>query len=189
MCTLERTFLKNAEDELDQRPAAALRYRMGFYDPPVRELMTMLAAEAGQGAPLGRLYADSLAHALAIRFLFLGEERQRTRAAVSALPAHLLWRVRERMHDLCAELDLQTLAAESGYSRSHFLRMFQAATGCTPHRYLLQLRLERARELMRRRATSLIDIAVDCGFSSHAHMTKVFRQLLGVTPTQYRRNL
>jgi AraC family transcriptional regulator len=163
---------------------------VGFFDPPVRQLMTMLAAEASQGAPLGRLYADSLAHALAIRFLFLGaEERQGIRAAVSALPVHLLRRVHERMRDLCSDVDLETLAGESGYSRSHFLRMFQAATGYTPHRYLLQLRLERAQELMRRRATSLIDIAADCGFSSQAHMTKVFRQLLGMTPTQYRRNM
>jgi len=75
------------------------------------------------------------------------------------------------------------------YSRSHFLRMFETATGLTPHRYLLQLRLERAQELMRKGSTSLIDIAALCGFSSHAHMSRVFRQLLGVTPSQYRRNL
>jgi AraC family transcriptional regulator len=87
------------------------------------------------------------------------------------------------MHDLVADLDLQTLAAESGYSRSHFLRMFEAATGLTPHRYLLQFRLERAQKLMSERAISLIDIAALCGFSSHAHMSRVFRQLLGVTPS------
>jgi AraC family transcriptional regulator len=107
----------------------------------------------------------------------------------SPLPRHLLQRVVERMHDLVADLDLQALAAESGYSRSHFLRMFEAATGLTPHRYLLQLRLERAQELIRKGSTSLIDIAALCGFSSHAHMSRIFRQLLGVTPSRYRRNL
>jgi AraC family transcriptional regulator len=107
----------------------------------------------------------------------------------SPLPRHLLQRVLERMHDLVADLDLQTLAAESGCSRSHFLRMFEAATGRTPHRYVQQLRLERAQELIRKGSTPLIDIAALCGFASHAHMSRVFRQLLGVTPSQYRRNL
>jgi AraC family transcriptional regulator len=93
------------------------------------------------------------------------------------------------MHDPVADLDLQTLAAETGYSRSHFLRMFETATGLTPHRYLLQLRLERAQELIRKGSTSLIDIAALCGFSSHAHMSRVFRQVLGITPSQYRRSL
>lgn len=93
------------------------------------------------------------------------------------------------MHDLNANLNLQALATETGYSRSHFLRMFQAATGVTPHRYLLQLRLERAQELMKRGCASLIDIAFLCGFSSHAHMARMFRHFLGVTPSEYRRNL
>src|SRR4029077_12375702 len=165
-------------------------YRTGFHDATLRQLMRLLEAEASQGGPSGRLYADHLAHALVMRFLLLGRtQRDNACAAASPLPRHLLQRVLERMHDLVANPDLQTLAAESGYSRSHFLRMFEAATGLTPHRYLLQLRLERAQQLMREGSTSLIDIAALCGFSSHAHMSRVFRQLLGVTPSQYRRNL
>jgi AraC family transcriptional regulator len=93
------------------------------------------------------------------------------------------------MHDLSSNLDMQSLAAETGYSRSHFLRLFRAATGCAPHHYLLQLRLKRAQELMRQERTSLIDIAAACGFSSHAHMSRLFRQMIGLTPTDYRRNL
>jgi AraC family transcriptional regulator len=67
--------------------------------------------------------------------------------------------------------------------------MFQASTGMPPHRYLLQLRIERARELMREKEMSLIDIAAECGFSSHSHMSRAFRQFMGVTPTSFRRNL
>jgi AraC family transcriptional regulator len=92
------------------------------------------------------------------------------------------------MHDLNVRPDLQTLASESGYSR-HFLRMFQSSTGVAPHHYLLQLRMQPARELMRDKALSLIDIAADCGFSSHAHMARAFRQYMGVTPSRFRRNL
>ena len=81
------------------------------------------------------------------------------------------------------------LAKESGYSRVHFLRMFRAATGYPPHNYLLNLRVERARELLANPTLSLTDIALECGFSSHSHLSRVFRQVLGATPSEYRRGL
>jgi AraC family transcriptional regulator len=190
LCALEPAFVSSVEDEDNEPPTTRLPYQTGFHDATLRQLMRLLEAEAIQGGPSGRLYADHLAHALVMRFLLQGRTRRGNASpAAWPLPRHLLQRVLERMHDLVADLDLQTLAAESGYSRSHFLRMFEAATGLTPHRYLLQLRLERAQELIRKGSTSLIDIAALCGFSSHAHMSRVFRQLLGVTPSQYRRNL
>src|SRR5260370_35800496 len=91
------------------------------------------------------------------------------------------------MHDLNSNLDLQSLAAETGYSRSHFLRLFRAATGCAPHHYLLQLRLKRAQELMRQERASLIDIAAACGFSGHAHSLSLFHPMNGLKPTPYPR--
>jgi AraC family transcriptional regulator len=190
LCALEPAFVSCVEEELNQPPTTRLPYRTGFHDATLRQLMRLLEAEASQGGPSGRLYADHLAHALVMRFLLHGRtERDNACATASPLSRHLLQRVLERMHDLVDDLDLQTLAAESGYSRSHFLRMFETATGLTPHRYLLQLRLERAQELMRKGSASLIDIAALCGFSSHAHMSRIFRQLLGMTPSQYRRHL
>jgi AraC family transcriptional regulator len=190
LCALEPGFVNDVEDELDRRPTTKLHYQTGFQDATLRQLMTLLGEEASQGGPSGRLYADHLAHAMAVRFLLLERtERRRASAAVSALPRHALRRVVDRMHDFDANLDLQTLAGECGYSRSHFLRMFRAATGVSPHRYLLQLRLEHAQELLKQGCESLIDVAAACGFSSHAHMSRAFRQLLGVTPTEYRRNL
>jgi len=100
----------------------------------------------------------------------------------------LLQRVLDRMKaDLATDLDLSTLAAESGYSRSHFLRTFRAAMGCSPHQWLTMLRVEQARTILRGNSSSLIDIALDCGFSSHAHFSNTFRKIVGVTPSEYRR--
>jgi AraC family transcriptional regulator len=90
--------------------------------------------------------------------------------------------------DLATDLDLSTLAAESGYSRSHFLRTFRAAMGCSPHQCLTRLRVEQAKTILRENSISLIDIALDCGFSSHAHFSNTFRQIVGVTPSEYRRS-
>jgi AraC family transcriptional regulator len=189
LCFLEPAFVNGIVEELDRRPPEEPQTRSNIDDPPTRELITLLAAEAGEGGPLGRLYADHLAHSAAIRVLFSKSAEPRTRASGTALPRHLLGRVLERMHNLNLDLDLQTLAAETGYSRSHFLRMFRAATGQTPHRYLLQLRVQRAQELMGRGKVPLIDIAASCGFSSQAHMSRVFRQVLAVTPSEFRRSL
>ena len=104
------------------------------------------------------------------------------------LQRRLLQRVLDRMKaDLASDLDLGTLAAESGYSRSHFLRTFRAVMGSSPHRWLTSLRVERAKTILREDAISLIDIAFNCGFSSHAHFSNTFRQIVGVTPGEYRR--
>ncbi len=111
------------------------------------------------------------------------------RSLCGKLQRRLLQRVLDRMNvDLAADLDLNTLAAESGYSRSHFLRTFRAVMGCSPHRWLTRLRVEQAKTILREQSISLIDIALACGFSSHAHFSNTFRQIVGVTPSDYRRS-
>jgi AraC family transcriptional regulator len=61
--------------------------------------------------------------------------------------------------------------------------------GCTPFRYLSQLRVKRAQAMMRNKTLRLIDVALECGFSSHSQLSRVFRQIIGVTPSEYRRNI
>ena len=108
---------------------------------------------------------------------------------VSPLPKYILHRVIERMRNLDTKLSLEVLAKESGYSRVHFVRMFRAATGYPPHSYLLKLRVDRVRELQATSTLSLTEIAIECGFSSHSHLSRVFRQVMGATPSEYRRSL
>lgn len=84
---------------------------------------------------------------------------------------------------------LQQLAGAAAMSPYHFCRSFKAATGTTPMRYLWQRRLDRAKEMLAGRASSLADVAVACGFSSQSHMTRAFKQALGVTPRAYRRSM
>jgi AraC family transcriptional regulator len=106
------------------------------------------------------------------------------------LVPYRLRRVVERMeHDRSKDLNLHTLASGSGYSRSHFLRAFYGSTGYTPHRFLVHLRVEKAKEMIRNGSSSLIDVALECGFSSHPHLSRAFRQVLGLTPSQYRRQI
>jgi AraC family transcriptional regulator len=190
---LHPDFIVGIEGELDKRPKGRFRPLYGTVAPDLKNLLRLLLKESETGGLCGTLYAESLIAALATRLLCATRsQKPHTSSRSSPLPPRALRRVLERMReDVSANLDLATLAAETGYSRAHFLRTFRAATGQTPHRYLLELRLEKARALMAGigRVTPLIDIAAECGFSSHAHLTAAFRSRFGVSPSAYRRNL
>ena len=188
---LDSTLVSELYSELERCPEEELRLQLHFQDPAAQQLMTLLLADANEGFSTERLYTEYLAQALAVRVLYQGEQtRPETKnRGASALPRHVLRRVIERMRCFDSDLSLQALANESGYSRVHFVRLFRAATGYSPHNYLLNLKLERAQESLKNPSMSLIDIALDCGFSSHSHMSRLFHKIVGVTPSAYRRSL
>ena len=189
ICLLDPSLLSAVERELDHYPSEQLHSIVNFHDIALQQLMALLHTDASHGQA-EELYTEHLTHALALRLLSLKESKTTKTKVLSPLPYHALRRVIERMKELGTNLTLEELAKESGgYSRHHFLRMFQAATGRTPHNYLIHLRLERAQELLKTRPVSLVDVASACGFSSHSHMTRVFRKILGVTPSEYQRYL
>jgi AraC family transcriptional regulator len=191
VCAVDSSLVSAMDAELEPRPTGELRLQANFQDPAAQQLMTLLVADANEGYTSEKLYTEHLAQALVLRTLYLGRHAkpQTNNGRTSALPGHVLRRTVERMRDFDGDLSLQALANESGYSRVHFVRMFKAATGYSPHNYLLNLKLERARELLKNPSLSLIDIALDCGFSSHSHMSRFFHKVVGVTPTAYRRTL
>jgi AraC family transcriptional regulator len=189
VCGLEPEFVEEVSAELDSNPAAQLRVQLDIRDESLGSLMRLLENAARSGQSSDNLYVDHLIYAFTLHLLSLGRGRQYTYARQGALPAHKLRRVIERMNaDFDTDLDLKTIAAESGYSRNHFLRMFRAATECTPHQYFLRLRIEKAQSLMKRQSLRIIDIAESCGFTSQSQFSRVFRRVIGVTPRQYRRD-
>lgn len=189
VCGLDPEFVEEVSDELDSNPVAQLRVQIDIRDESLDYLMRLLENAAKSGEPSDRLYVDHLIYSFTLRLLSLGQNKQLTYIPQGALPAHKLRRVIERMNaDLDTDLHLKMIAAESGYSRNHFLRMFRAATGCTPHQYLLRLRIEKAQSLMKNRSLRIIDIAESCGFTSQSQFSRVFRRVIGVKPRQYRRD-
>lgn len=189
-CALEEDFTRGVIEELDRQVVPRPVFRGGIQDKSIRRIIGMLAEELEAERPLGRLYVDSLAHALETRYLLLDcASDARPDSGVTTLPPRILNRVLEKIEaNLDTDLSLDSLAEESGYSRAHFLRMFREATGLTPHRYILNLRLSRAQDYLKQKGSSIIDVAVSCGFSSQSHMTAVFRQRLETTPAEFRRN-
>jgi transcriptional regulator of acetoin/glycerol metabolism/AraC-like DNA-binding protein len=96
-------------------------------------------------------------------------------------------RVREYVDaHLGGSMDLATLAGVAGVSIHHFARGFKQSAGVTPHNYLTQKRVERAQDLLGNTDLSLSEIALAVGFSDQSHLARHFRQMLGVTPGQFR---
>jgi AraC family transcriptional regulator len=188
ICLLPPSLLREVESELDHSVSGDFSLRLNFQDKPLEQLVKLLQHDTAEDGPCERLYSEYLSYALAMRVLSLKGATPTDCRTAPALPYWVLRRVLERMNELRDNLTLGELAKESRYSRNHFLRMFRAATGRTPHGYLIQLRVERAQELLRKQRGPLIDVAMDCGFSSHSHMTRAFRKILGVTPREYKRN-
>jgi len=190
-CAFDEAFVKGVGDELEGRlPSPPHGKRGDLRDRAISEILNLLFAEVQSGGASGRLYVDSLAQALTIRFLSLGERRPTRSSGTAIFPQQHLFRVQELIESrLEADLTLQELASEIGYSRSHFLRMFHATTGMTPHRYVLNRRIERARRLLGGADMSIADVAYCCGFSSQAHLTLAFRKVCGLTPGEYRREV
>jgi AraC family transcriptional regulator len=82
---------------------------------------------------------------------------------------------------------LEVGMAELGdISQCHCGRLFKQALGLSPYQYLLQQRVERAKQLLKQKDKPVVEIALDCGFNSHSHFGRKFRQLTGMTPKAYR---
>jgi AraC-like DNA-binding protein len=93
-------------------------------------------------------------------------------------------RIRDCLHDDRDGIDLTTLARETGLSRFQVLRTFKRRYGLPPHAYQLAVRLARARHLLAD-GMAPANVATECGFVDQSHLTRHFRQFLGVTPMAY----
>jgi AraC-like DNA-binding protein len=83
-------------------------------------------------------------------------------------------------------LDIQSLSQVASVSEAHFIRTFKATFGETPHRYLQRRRVERAMYLLRESDRSVTDICMDVGFTSLGTFSRTFRDIVRVTPSEYR---
>src|SRR5580658_7812108 len=84
-------------------------------------------------------------------------------------------------------LDLDRLAAESGFSKFHFARSFKDAFGETPTQYLTRRRVERAKDLLRHANLTVTETCMMVGFSSLGSFSSCFSKLVGMSPSAYQR--
>jgi AraC family transcriptional regulator len=101
------------------------------------------------------------------------------------------WQLRRATDFICAHLggniSLEQLASVCDLSVSYFARGFKKGTGLPPHRWLVEMRLEKAKDLLLNTKTPLAEVAVGCGFVDQSHFTKMFFRATGNTPGSWRR--
>lgn len=134
---------------------------------------------------------DDRFHLLALRIVeLLTGERPDWRRDGGGFTEPILARLVARVDDmLAAPPSLQELALDTGLSPGHFARKFRLSCGMSLSHFILQRRTRRALELIRTSTTPLCTLALDLGFDSQSHFTRVFRALTGMTPGRFRREI
>lgn len=176
------SFLTDLLREVSGRDSVSPR----FQSPMVRDPVLATAFCRAHGACL---FGDSLEGESAM-IEVLGEllSRHSTPRPPRAPDRHGVRGVR-RVKDfiesrLSQRLSLASLAEIGGYSKYHFLRLFKRETGLTPHAYLVNRRIDRAQDLLRR-GVPIAEVALEVGFCDQAHLTGSFRRQVGVTPGEF----
>jgi AraC family transcriptional regulator len=159
-------------------------------DPQLEAISMLLLTELKQDNLGSRLYIESLSNMLAVQLLRQYSTAQPQLAVYEGgLPQRQLMQVFDYIHEhLSRDIKLADLAGLIGMSQFHFSHLFKQSIGTSPYQYLLQQRIERAKQLLKQTDRSIMDIALECGFNSHSHLSKQFRQLVGITPKAYRAN-
>jgi AraC family transcriptional regulator len=168
-----------------------LRYSRKFAEPRLSAMVAAAHAEMVAGFPSGRLFLDSVEQAMAVALVNGHAVRHRpVQLYRGGLGSARLRRIRELVHaKMEDDLSLDEMAQSVGLSTAHFARMFRKSTGETPHQFVLRQRLERAKAMLRAPGARVLDVAVACGFKTQQHFAQVFRDLWGVSPTEYRQDL
>jgi AraC family transcriptional regulator len=180
------TLLERTTQELKQRELELIP-QLAIDDPVIQQLALAIETEIHTGCLSGSLYGESLGIALAARLVHnYAASKPALEFTDRGLPRSQLARVINYIQaNLTQDLSISELATLTNMSASHFSRCFKRSMGIAPHQYLLHQRVERAKQLLTQRSIAISTIALDCGFANQTHLTKVFRQLTGMTPRAY----
>lgn len=159
-------------------------------DQVMRHLAHSLAPAFEKPEQANRLFVDHVGMAVCAHVLhtYGGYDHARVQNYRGCLTPRQERLVKEKIAaNLDADLPLDELARECNLSVSHFARAFRKSTGLPPHRWLLQVRIEKAKQLLRDADLSLSEISLMCGFADQSHFTRVFTRMESVSPGAWRR--
>lgn len=170
-------------DELRHEPGRAL------LDPVAKHLLLAIRPALSAPAQASELFVDYVAMALATHVAHTyGGMRVRAEPDIGKLARWQERRAKELLAaNLAGNITLAELAKECALSIRHFTRAFRGTTGMSPHAWLLNLRIEKAKQLLAHSRCTLAEIGLDCGFADQSHFSRVFQRSVGVSPGAWRR--
>jgi AraC family transcriptional regulator len=155
-------------------------------DPTLHHIAMALRAGVQTGDALDRMYGEGLSTALGAHLLreygatVLGPKRQYGR-----LPRKKLVRAVEYIQDqLNTDLTVSGIAQAVGMSPDHFTRLFKKSTGQSPHQYVVEARVRKAKELLRTGKFTISEAAFHVGFVDQSHLTRHFKRVFGLPPSR-----
>ncbi|OMD98372.1 hypothetical protein BSK54_23170 [Paenibacillus odorifer] len=174
----ESGYLKEGHIQLDRK--------FHVKDSKLLQLGLWMLEELQNGGAKGKIYSDSLSNMLIIHLLqhysSVIPQHSNSKTPANQEIFQVIQFMRERLED---EIQLTDLATMANMSQSHFIRIFKQQTGYTPHNYLIRLRIERSKFLIRSGKIGLKEIASQVGFADQGHFTRLFKRETGLTPKLY----
>ena len=190
---LPRSAFDEVADDANARRIDDLRvpHGRGVADATIRGLGLSLVGGFERTHEVNRIFLEHVGFAVCAHIAQVyGGMRPNSIGRRGGLAA---WQERRAKDLLAANLDggiaLFDIAQECRLSVSHFSRAFRQSTGVAPHGWLLNRRVELAKDLLRDRDASLSDVALRCGFADQSHFTRVFTRRAGVSPGAWRRGV
>jgi AraC family transcriptional regulator len=189
---LTEAHVQACADEVAGGRTVELLPRVAFEDPATAGLLGILSDEAVQDNESSRLFMEEAIDLLCLRLVH-------GHSSLNALPTPLPrggladWQVRKvtafMRDNLHRQVGLDELAALVHLSRFHFCTAFRRATSHSPHRWLTQQRMARARELLANPALPITEVALAVGYETPSAFAANFRKATGTTPSAFRRSL
>jgi AraC family transcriptional regulator len=181
-------LLTNALEETAHKVDIELKESWGLRDRHISALLLEMQADLLDRSPAGTIYGESLANSLAVYLLSRYAVWKRTPAVYKGgLPGYRLKRVLDYIaENLESDLSLSELSAIASMSPHYFSELFKQSTGFAPHRYILLQKVEQAKIRLRNPKLSIIEAGLEAGFKNPSHFARVFRRIVGVSPSFYR---
>jgi AraC-like DNA-binding protein len=190
---LPRSALDALADDANVPRVAELPYEpgVGVLDETVRNLGLSLLPALRAPEQVSRLFTDHLTLAMAAHVAqTYGGMQPSSKPIQGGLAPWQEKRSKDMLAgDLTGSTPLHDIACACGLSVSHFSRAFRRSTGASPHAWLLQMRVEAAKAMLRRREAPLSAVALACGFADQSHFTRVFTRRVGLSPGAWRKYL
>jgi AraC family transcriptional regulator len=187
---LSNSLMSRVAGEVMDRPVAEVRLHdvLCARDPTLLAITDAITQEAVQPEMGGPLYAETLGTQLAVHLLrkYAQVTFRHDLPGGRLSPAQMrrvLDLIDSRLHEA---LTLEDMAEAAGLGVCTFHRRFRETQGRAPHAFVIDRRVERARQLLTAGDLAVKEVAACCGFSDQAHMTRVLRARLGTTPAKLR---
>ncbi|MCU0240029.1 MAG: AraC family transcriptional regulator [Pyrinomonadaceae bacterium] len=182
------TYLAKMANQMNLSANVELRDTVAQKDLLIQQLSLAFLAENDKNEISSKLYADSIAHTLMFHIV-----KNYTNAVeygkqfIGGLSGRKLRLVKEFINDnLDQDLTLTEIAEVADLSHFHFARAFRKSTNVTPQQYIVNCRIEKAKELLIKSNLPIVEVGFQTGFKNQSHFTTLFRKITSFTPKIWR---